>query len=43
MIEKIVPIEVKSGSNVKAQSLKVYRQNYNPELSIRFSLLPLKK
>jgi len=40
---KIVPIEVKSGSNVKAQSLKVYRQNYNPELSIRFSLLPLKK
>jgi len=40
---KIVPIEVKSGSNVKAQSLKVYRQNYNPELSIRFSLLPLKE
>jgi len=40
---KIVPIEVKSGSNVKAQSLKVYRQNYNPELSIRFSLLPLEE
>jgi predicted AAA+ superfamily ATPase len=40
---KIVPIEVKSGLNVKAQSLKVYRENYNPELSIRFSLLPLKK
>jgi len=40
---KIVPIEVKSGTNVKAQSLKVYRQNYNPELSIRFSLLPFKE
>ena len=40
---KIVPIEVKSGLNVKAQSLKVYRENYNPELSIRFSLLPLKE
>ena len=40
---KIVPIEVKSGLNVKARSLKVYRENYNPELSIRFSLLPLKE
>ena len=40
---KIVPIEVKSGLNVKAQSLKVYRENYNPELSIRFSLLPLEE
>ena len=40
---KIVPIEVKSGLNVKAQSLKIYRENYNPELSIRFSLLPLKE
>ena len=40
---KIVPIEVKSGLNVKAQSLKVYRENFNPELCIRFSLLPLKE
>jgi predicted AAA+ superfamily ATPase len=37
---KILPIEVKSGSNVKAQSLKVYRERYKPELAIRFSLLP---
>ncbi|MDR1518188.1 MAG: AAA family ATPase [Dysgonamonadaceae bacterium] len=37
---KIVPIEVKSGLNVKAQSLKVYRKKYDPELSIRFSLQP---
>jgi hypothetical protein len=38
---QIVPIEVKSGLNAKAQSLKVYRQRYNPALSVRFSLLPL--
>jgi len=35
---QIIPIEVKSGFNVKAQSLKVYRNKYHPELSIRFSL-----
>ena len=34
----IIPIEVKSGYNVKAQSLRVYRNKYNPDLSIRFSL-----
>jgi predicted AAA+ superfamily ATPase len=38
---QIVPIEVKSGLNVKAQSLKVYRDKYSPELAVRFSLLPL--
>lgn len=37
----IVPIEVKSGTNVKAKSLKTFRDNYNPKLSIRFSLKPL--
>ena len=35
---QIIPIEVKSGHNVKAQSLRVYRNKYKPELSIRFSL-----
>ncbi|MDR0831196.1 MAG: ATP-binding protein [Prevotellaceae bacterium] len=40
---QIVPIEVKSGLNVKAQSLRVYRERYSPELAIRFSLLPLEK
>ena len=39
---QIIPIEVKSGFNVKAQSLKVYRNKYHPELSIRFSLKNLK-
>ena len=34
----IIPIEVKSGENVKAKSLGVYRDRYNPKLSLRFSL-----
>lgn len=36
--EKIIPIEVKSGENVRAQSLKVYRERYKPEYAVRFSL-----
>ena len=34
---KIVPIEVKAGKSTKAQSLKVYKKAYNPELSIMLS------
>lgn len=34
----IVPIEVKSGENTKAKSLKIYRERYLPKISIRFSL-----
>jgi predicted AAA+ superfamily ATPase len=37
--DKIIPIEVKSGENVQAKSLKVYREKYKPTLSVRFSLL----
>jgi predicted AAA+ superfamily ATPase len=37
----IVPIEVKSGENIKAKSLKVYREKYKPRLSIRFSMREL--
>lgn len=36
---KILPIEVKSWENVKAKSLKIYREKYQPVISIRFSLL----
>jgi predicted AAA+ superfamily ATPase len=36
--KNIIPIEVKSGTNVKARSLRVYRDKYNPRLSVRFSL-----
>lgn len=39
--EKIIPIEVKSGENTKSKSLKIYREKYNPKMSIRFSLLDL--
>lgn len=39
----IIPIEVKSDQNIKSRSLSVYREKYNPEISIRFSLRNLKK
>ena len=41
--DQIIPIEVKSGLNVKAQSLKVYRKKFKPALAIRFSLKETKK
>lgn len=34
----IFPIEVKSGEQVKGQSLRIFRNKYKPELSLRFSL-----
>lgn len=37
--EKIIPVEVKSSTNVKARSLSVYRQKYKPDISIRVSML----
>ena len=36
---KVVPIEVKSGKNVKAKSLRVFREKYEPKIAVRFSLL----
>lgn len=36
--EKIVPLEVKAESNLKGKSLKVYRDLYEPEISIRTSM-----
>lgn len=41
--DEIVPIEVKSGENVKAKSLRVYREKYQPKLAVRMSLLELEK
>lgn len=40
---RIVPIEVKSESNVRARSLALYRSRYSPELAIRFSTLNIRK
>ena len=37
----VIPIEVKSGTNVKAKSLKVFREKYQPRLSVRYSMLSL--
>jgi len=39
----IVPIEVKSDQNIRSRSLSIYRDKYNPGISIRFSLRNLKK
>jgi predicted AAA+ superfamily ATPase len=38
----IIPIEVKSGLNVRSRSLKAYRDKYQPPYAIRFSLQNLK-
>jgi len=35
---EIIPVEVKSGENVKSKSLTIYRKNYEPRISIRYSL-----
>ena len=35
---EIIPIEIKSGFNTKAKSLKVYLEKYNPKYAIRSSL-----
>ena len=35
---EIIPIEVKSGENIKSKSLAIYRKTYQPRISIRFSL-----
>lgn len=39
---RIIPVEVKSNENVRSKSLSFYRQTFEPEISIRFSLRNLK-
>jgi len=39
----LLPIEVKSGENLNAKSLKVYIDSFKPEIAIRYSLRNLKK
>lgn len=34
---KVIPVQVKSATNTKAQSLKVYTERYNPEYSLKIS------
>lgn len=40
---KIVPIEVKAETNLKAKSLKNYYQKFNPEISVRTANLDYKR
>ena len=35
--DAVIPIECKAGDNVKAKSLKIYIEKYNPEYAIRIS------
>lgn len=36
--QRIIPVEVKAEINLKARSLKTYREKYAPELSLRISM-----
>jgi len=35
---RVIPLEVKAESNLKAKSLKTYREKFQPELSVRTSM-----
>lgn len=41
--EQVIPIEVKAETNLKAKSLKTYREKYRPEISVRTTMADYKK
>ncbi|MDW7672079.1 MAG: ATP-binding protein [Bacillota bacterium] len=41
--EKVVPIEVKAEKNLKAKSLKSYKDQFNPPISVRTAMLDYKR
>lgn len=41
--EKIIPVEVKAEVNLKAKSLRTYREKFEPEISVRTSMADYKK
>lgn len=41
--EQIIPVEVKAEVNLKAKSLKTYREKFDPEISVRTSMANYKK
>ena len=41
--ERIIPVEVKAETNLKAKSLKTYREKFEPEVSVRCSMEDYKK
>ena len=36
--EKVIPVEVKAEENLRAKSLKIYREKYNPAVCVRTSM-----
>ncbi|MBM3702995.1 MAG: ATP-binding protein [Actinobacteria bacterium] len=40
---RIIPVEVKASENLRAKSLKIYREKYLPEISIRLSMSDYRK
>ncbi len=41
--ERIIPVEVKAEENLRAKSLKSYREKYAPEISVRTSMADFKR
>ena len=41
--EQAIPVEVKAEVNLKAKSLKIYREKYDPVISVRTSMADYKK
>lgn len=41
--EQIIPVEVKAEVNLKAKSLRVYKEKFEPEVSVRASMADYKK
>jgi predicted AAA+ superfamily ATPase len=35
---RIIPVEVKASENLRAKSIKIYREKYSPEIGIRLSM-----
>ncbi|MEI3175517.1 MAG: DUF4143 domain-containing protein [Lachnospiraceae bacterium] len=41
--EKVIPVEVKAETNLRAKSLKMYREKFSPEISVRTSMADYKE
>ncbi len=41
--DKVVPLEVKAEQNLKAKSLKVYKEKFKPEISLRTAMVDYKR
>lgn len=41
--EQIIPVEVKAEVNLRAKSMKMYREKFSPEVSVRTSMSDYKK